>query len=249
MTRTRYGAILVLATLLAAAGVPTARAQEAANAEYDPLERVNRKVFWLNDTLDVYVLEPVATGWDRIAPEPVQRSISNFFYNVRFPIVAANDLLQGKVKATATDIARFMINTTFGVAGFFDLAGSWGLERHVEDFGQTLGYWGVPPGPYLVLPVLGPSNPRDTVGIAADAAIAIESYFINFYILLGARAVDGVNTRAQLLDQVRNAKSASLDYYGFVRNAYIQRRIALINDGTEVQGDTDSLYHLELDAE
>jgi phospholipid-binding lipoprotein MlaA len=244
---TRRVSAVLLAGLLALVAAPRALAQEPT-PENDPLERINRKVFWLNDKLDVYVLEPVATGWDRIAPDRVQRSLSNFFLNLRSPIVLVNDVLQVKPKDAATDIARFMLNTTFGLAGFFDPAGTWGLARNVEDFGQTLGSWGVPPGPYLVLPLLGPSSPRDTVGIAADATIAIESYFIDFFILLGARAVDGVNARSLLLEQVKEAKSASLDYYDFVRNAYVQRRVALVNDSTEVR-DTDALYHPELDAE
>ena len=111
---------------------------------------MNRKVFWFNDRLDVYVLEPVAKGWNHVASKPVQRSVSNFFTNLRSPIVVVNDLLQGKVKNGASDVGRFAVNTTIGVLGFFDRATPLGLEQHVEDFGQTLGWWGVPAGPYLV---------------------------------------------------------------------------------------------------
>ena len=127
-------------------------------------------------------------------------------------------------------MGRFAINTTVGVVGFFDYAARLGLEPHAEDFGQTLGWWGVPPGPYLVWPILGPSNPRDTVGLIGDSAVSIAPWWIDWYILTGARVFETVNTRAMFLETVAEAKRASFDYYSFVRNAYFQRRQALIND-------------------
>ncbi len=216
--------------------------QEQASS-YDPLQRVNRKVFWFNDKVDAYVLEPVARGWDKVAPDPVQRSVSNFFVNARSPIVIINDLLQGKVRDSGTDVGRFAVNTTVGVLGFLDPATRWGMERHNEDFGQTLGVWGILPGPYLVLPVLGPSNPRDGVGLLGDWAFSVWPFFVNQYILLGARVVDSVNTRAQLLEEIKNAKEASVDYYTFVRDAYFQRRSALVSDNAETPN--DELYEIE----
>jgi phospholipid-binding lipoprotein MlaA len=160
MIRTRIHAALCLVALaagVAACGPPAARGLHTQErADYDPLEPLNRKVFWFNDHVDRYVLEPVAKGWDRIAPDPVERSVSNFFVNLRSPVVVGNDLLQGKVKDGASDLGRFAVNTTVGVVGFFDYATRLGLPKHVEDFGQTLGWWGVPAGPYLVLPLLGP---------------------------------------------------------------------------------------------
>ncbi|MEA2626270.1 MAG: phospholipid-binding lipoprotein MlaA [Candidatus Binatota bacterium] len=199
--------------------------------DYDPLERVNRGTFWVNDHFDVYLLEPVAKAWDWIAPDPLQRSISHFFQNVRFPVVFANDLFQGKPREAGIDVARFVINTTVGVAGFMDPAEKWwGLEPHVEDFGQTLGRWGSPAGAYLVIPILGPSNVRDAFGLAGDYPLTIVPFFVDQYILWGARVAEGVNERSLYLQQVRDAKEAALDYYSFVRNAYHQRRVALIND-------------------
>jgi phospholipid-binding lipoprotein MlaA len=253
MISTRIRAALlvaVLATGLAACAPPAARGIRYAQARsnYDPLQPMNRKVFWFNDKVDVYVLEPVAKGWNRVAPKPVQRSVSNFFTNLRSPIVVVNDVLQGKVKNGASDVGRFAVNTTVGVLGFFDYATRLGLEQHVEDFGQTLGWWGLPPGPYLVIPIIGPSNPREAVGLIGDSAASVLPWFVQWEILLGARAVDLVNTRALLLQQVDEAKRASFDYYVFVRNAYLQRRNALVNDsvgGTNL--DQEELYHPEID--
>jgi len=247
MIWTRFRATLCLAVLtstLAACAPPVTRGVHVARTDYDPLQPLNRKVFWLNDKADVYVLEPVAKGWDHIAPNPVQRSISNFFVNLRSPIVIVNDVLQGKVENGVSDLGRFAVNTTVGVVGFFDYATPLGLEQHVEDFGQTLGWWGVPPGPYLVLPLLGPSNPRDTIGLVADSAASISPWFVRGDVLFGARVAATINTRALFLQQIDEAKRASFDYYVFVRNAYLQRRHALVNDQEESpNGDQEELYH------
>jgi phospholipid-binding lipoprotein MlaA len=244
-------AAIVLVAAVMSGCAATARQRAARpNPEHDPIEPLNRKVFWLNDKVDVYVLEPVATGWDRIAPDRVQRSVANFFTNLRFPIVAINDLLQGKVGATATDVGRFGVNTTIGVLGFFDPASTWGLERHSEDFGQTLGWWGVSPGPYLVLPLLGPSNPRDVGGLIGDYGASIIPFFVDQWVLFGVRAAETVNTRSLLLREVQDAKQASIDYYSFVRNAYVQRRAALVNDTVETNREQEEdLYNVDVDAQ
>jgi len=236
-----------LAQMEARPSGPPTRAQEVpAAAENDPIESVNRKIFWFNDHLDMYVLEPVAKGWHFVLPDRVETSITNFFYNLRFPIHTLNDLLQGKFKNAGIDVGRFVVNTTVGVAGFFDPATGWGLPMHWEDFGQTLGWWGVGPGPYLVLPLLGPSDIRDGGGLIVDSAASITPFFVNTYILLGARAVEIVNTRAQYLDIVRKAKESAFDYYTFVRNAYLQRRVGLINDEEPHEdGSQQDLYHPE----
>jgi len=217
--------------------------------DYDPLRPFNAKIFWFNDEVDTHVLTPVATGWDKVAPRPVRRSLSNFFTNLNTPIVAVNDVLQGKLKHGAVDVGRFTVNTTVGVLGFLDPATGWGLERHEEDFGQTLGRWGVPPGPYLVLPFLGPSDPRDLLGMGVDGAMTVYPFFVDTLILTGAqagaRAVDMVNARSLILREVHDAKEAALDYYVFVRNAYIQRRRALVADRPDVSLDETDLYTIE----
>jgi phospholipid-binding lipoprotein MlaA len=228
-------------------GAPASTRNEPAIEENDPIESVNRKIFWFNDKLDVYVLEPVAKGWHFVLPDRVQTCITNFFYNLRFPIHTLNDTLQGKFKDAGIDVGRFLVNTTVGVAGFFDPATGWGLPMHWEDFGQTLGVWGAGSGPYLVLPLLGPSDIRDGAGLMVDSVSTIYPFFVDTYYVLGARAVEIVNTRAHYLDEIAKAKESALDYYVFVRNAYLQRRAGLINDyaaGTPAPTEED-IYHPE----
>ena len=241
--------ILVTVLCIGAAGRSARGAETEPSAEQrdsDPIESVNRKIFWFNDQVDIYVLEPIATGYDTITPKPVQKSITNFFENLRFPIVASNNLLQGKVKSAASDVARFGVNTTVGVLGFFDPASHWGLEAHDEDFGQTLGFWGVPPGPYLVLPFLGASNPRDAVGLAVDSVAAVYPWFVDLQYTASAYTVRVVNARAQVLKEVAQAKGAALDYYVLVRNAYRQHRQALVNDRAEMsKQEEEDLYQVE----
>jgi phospholipid-binding lipoprotein MlaA len=233
---TRLAAVVALGLLASCA---THRSAELR----DPLQGFNRKIFWFNDRVDTWVLEPVARGYDHVTPDAVQRSVSNFFTNLRFPIVTLNDLLQGKVVDGGVDVGRFLVNTTVGVLGFFDPATGWHLPRHDEDFGQTLGVWGVPPGPYLVLPLLGPSSPRDALGLGVDTATSVQTWFVDWWILAAARVFDTVNARAQALDTVKQIKEASVDYYVAVRNGYAQRRAALVNDEAVPSEQTqDELY-------
>jgi phospholipid-binding lipoprotein MlaA len=234
--------LLGLGGPLGCAHAPAAAVRE----NQDPIEPFNRGVFWFNEQVDGYVLKPVAQGWDWLLPNRVKKSVANFFQNLRFPIVAVNDLLQFKLVRTASDIGRFAVNTTAGVLGFFDPATDWGLEEHNEDFGQTLGYWGVPPGPYLVLPFFGPSDPRDAVGLAADSFSTVYPFFVPIYYTLGAAAVNVVNSRALVLRDVEQLKEASLDYYAAVRNAYRQRRAALVSDETGMSPQQqEDLYNVE----
>lgn len=235
-----------MATLPSGPSAPSPEAVPSGRGEADPLEAFNRKIFWFNDKLDTYVLEPVAEGWDYVLPKRAETSIANFFYNLRFPIETLNDLLQGKFKYAGSDVGRFLVNTTLGVAGFFDPATSCGLELHWEDFGQTLGWWGLGPGPYLMLPVLGPSDIRDGAGLIVDTASSVTPFFVDSYIPFAVRTVDVVNTRAQYLDTIRKAKEASFDYYSFVRNAYLQRRVGLIHDEKQPAPESqEDLYYPE----
>ena len=242
--------LIRIATLVAMVALAAPAGAAPVVSNNDPLERYNRAMFWFNDQIDLYVLEPAAKGWDKITPQLVKQSLSHFFQNLRFPIVAGNDLLQGKLRHTASDVGRFVVNTTVGVAGFFDPASDWGLEQHYEDFGQTLGYWGVPPGPYLVWPFIGPSNPRDTVGFVADSFSTVYPYFVAFEYTFGGRTVDVINARALVLREVRQVKEASVDYYVAVRNAYTQRRHALVNDQAEqTQQEQEDLYTIQSNGE
>ena len=243
--------LLVLTlSLLAAAALAGCSGRQPPQPDYDPWEPFNRKVFWLNDKLDVYALEPAARGWDYITPDPVQRGISHFFNNLRFPIVFVNDILQGKPRKMAESVARFQINTFMGGLGFYDLAADFGLPLQDEDTGQTFGVWGISGGPYLVLPFFGPSNARDTVGLGGDAALTFYTYFVPVpYVTLGAAGINVVNERSRYLDEVQNAKSASFDYYTFVRNAYVQRRWKQINDaisGKTTPEEEEDLYNDEI---
>ncbi|HET6303214.1 MAG TPA: VacJ family lipoprotein [Myxococcota bacterium] len=210
----------------------------------DPWEGMNRGTFWFNERVDRAVLEPVATGWDWILPERVQTSVSNFFDNLFVPIVFVNDLFQAKPVAASQDVGRFVVNTTAGVAGFFDVASRIGIPENDEDFGQTFGRWGCPPGPYLVLPLLGPSSVRDAFGRVGDSASTIYGYFVPWAVTAGLTTVDTVNVRAALLEEIRQDREESLDFYVFVRNAYLENREHRVRDRV-VPSDEDDLYYIE----
>lgn len=226
----RTAAAATTAVLLALALPAPAPAAESATADQDPLGALNRPIFRFNDALDRAILEPVAKGYDFVMPELVQGWIGNFFGNLWFPVNFANCVLQGKPREATQTSARFIINTTVGLGGFGDPATKLSVPAPQEDFGQTLGYWGVPAGPYLVLPLLGPSNIRDTVGRAADNAARVWPWFVPWYASSGPGVVDTVNTRARYLEDIRDLRESSLDYYTSVRNAYMQRREALVQD-------------------
>jgi len=196
----------------------------------DPLEPFNRGMQKFNDTMDDYLMKPVAKGYQWITPAFVDQGVSNFFSNVGDIAVTVNDLLQLKLKHSGQDAARFLVNTTVGVGGLVDVASKIGLEKHNEDFGQTLAVWGVPEGFYLVLPFLGPSTPRDAVGSVADGFMNPISYTI-FPARIALYGLKTVDMRADLLSASEILDEAALDRYEFIRNAYLQRREYLIYDG------------------
>jgi phospholipid-binding lipoprotein MlaA len=204
--------------------------EEGEGIVWDPLEPVNRGIFQFNETLDAWIMEPVATGWDFVLPTRVQLCIANFFTHLTLPVRFANDVLQLKLVKAFDDTGRFVVNTLVGVGGLFDPASRAGIPVHDEDFGQTLGRWGVPPGPYLVLPLLGPSNPRDGVGLAVDSMGAIQTFFVSFPILVSAAAVNAINDRSLTLEQVRGERESALDFYAAVRTGYSQFRESRVHD-------------------
>lgn len=222
--------------------------EEGEGIVWDPFEPVNRGIFQFNETLDHWIMEPVATGWDFVLPRRVQICIANFFTHLVLPVRFANDVLQLKPVKAFEDTGRFVTNTLLGVGGLFDPASRAGIPKHDEDFGQTLGRWGVPPGPYLVLPLLGPSNPRDGVGLAVDSVGAIQTFFLSFPILISAAAVNAINDRSLTLEQVRAEREAALDFYTAVRTAYSQFRENRVHDRA-VKPDRESadedLYYLD----
>ena len=245
MTRVRTMQHRVVAAAVAAlflSGAAVANAADPASGSSDvndPWEGMNRGIFKFNEGADSWVLEPVAKGWDFIMPDPVERSIGRFFTNIRFPVVFLNNLLQGKPIDAAEDLGRFLINTTIGVAGFFDPASRFGMAQNDEDFGQTLGYWGVPPGPYLVLPLIGPSSPRDTVGLGVDMATQAYRFFIPWWINLPVTAANVINTRSSFLDQYAAERRDAIDLYAFRRSLHIQSRENLVNDRVDTSDADD----------
>ncbi len=239
-----------LAALLAVLWVGAAAPSRAdSDPVSDPLERMNRGIFWFNDRLDRYFLEPVAKGWDWVMPDPVQRSLRKFYDNASFPVNFANNVLQLKPNGAASELFRFFINTTVGLGGLFDPATALGLNPYREDFGQTLGYWGIPQGPYLVLPLLGPSNPRDGIGLAVDSAARVYPWFLPFWINAAITAPDLVNRRALNIETIDAEREAAFDWYIAVRNAYVQLRRNQVHDREEEpeEGSDDDLYYPDLD--
>ncbi len=207
----------------------------ATQSNKDPLEGMNRGIYKFNDVADRAVIKPVATVYKTITPSPARTGINNFFSNLGSITTVLNDLLQFKFTNAFTDAGRFVINSTFGLAGFIDVAGMDNIEKHKEDFGQTLGYWGVNSGPYLVLPFLGPSSVRDTTGLVFDTVTTDPiSYLHNsgeVRLHNQLRLAQLIDKRTELLTATDLIDEASLDPYAFMRDAYLQRRASLVQDG------------------
>ncbi len=197
----------------------------------DPLEPLNRVVFSFNDAADKAVIKPVARAYRAVLPGIVRTGVSNFFSNLEDIWISVNDVLQGKFQEGIDDLGRVLFNSTFGIAGIFDFASQLGFQKHNEDFGQTLGSWGVGSGAYLVLPILGPSTIRDGFGLLldtqADLVFKIDGVPVHNS-LYGTRAIAN---RANLLDASSVIEQAALDKYAFVRDAWLQRRRNLVYDG------------------
>lgn len=196
----------------------------------DPWESWNRGVYNVNDKLDRAIAKPVAKTYVRAVPAPARTGVSNFFSNLRTTTVMVNDALQGKFGAAANDLARFVVNTTVGFGGLLDPASQMGLDKNDEDFGQTLGAWGVPPGPFLELPILGPSDSRDGPARIVDIFTAPTHYVANNWISYGIYLPAAVDARANLLSLDETLKKV-FDPYAFIRDAYLQRRAYLVSDG------------------
>jgi phospholipid-binding lipoprotein MlaA len=229
---------------------PFASADEDAGDEYDPWEPVNTNIFAFNLKVDRYVLKPVAKGYDYILPDVVQVGVSNIFSNLRFAPRFLNNVFQGKLKGAGIEVGRFLINSTVGLAGFFDLATKINLVTPEEDFGQTLGFYGVKPGPYLVLPLLQPFTVRDFVGYVGDvflnpinwlvvpiievddvpSVIEHKNRMTTSIIQLGARVGEIVNERSRNLQKYQGVEEATLDLYTAVRNAYLQKRSQAVRE-------------------
>ena len=201
----------------------------------DPYEEVNRSVFYFNEGLDDYVGEPVSSAYDFITPNFVQTGIGNFFNNLKDINVILNDLMQGKLLQAGEDTGRFLLNTSAGLGGILDIATHVGLEKHNEDFAQTLGVWGVPKGPYLVLPIVGPATSRGVPGMVFDAAANPATY-----IPIPIRSLEMLNMRANAEGTLKVIDEGALDPYLFTRESFLQSRKHLVTDGqAELEDDLD----------
>jgi phospholipid-binding lipoprotein MlaA len=228
---------------------PFAKSDVEGMEEYDPWEPLNTKFFEFNRQLDRWILKPVAKGYNAVVPNIVQVGISNVFYNSRVTPRLLNNLFQGKFKGAGIEAGRFLINTTVGIGGFFDVAQRFNLTTPEEDTGQTLGFYGVKPGPYLMVPLLGPYTVRDLIGYGGDIAlnpiywlilptmhnidsiptvVDVEERAATYAISIGARATEIVNDRSLNLEKFQGVEESTLDLYAAVRNAYLQKRAKAI---------------------
>ena len=203
----------------------------ATQADKDPLENFNRAIYKFNDVADGAIIKPVSKGYKNIAPKFVVKGVNNFFNNIRDVVTVINELLQGKIEYATNSTGRILVNSTIGLLGFIDVHSISGGERRKEDFGQTLGYWGVGPGAYLVLPFAGPSTTRDAVGFVTDTlAFDPISYINNVRGRNQVRILQFIDARTELLNASSIMDEASLDPYAFQRDAYLQYRNALVSD-------------------
>ena len=205
----------------------------SANEINDPYENLNRKTFQFNENLDEKIAKPIAEIYSNFPP-PIKSGVTNFFNNLEEVDTFINQLLQGKPKESLNDLTRFIINSTIGLAGFIDVASKIGLERHEEDFGQTLGVWGVGQGPYIMLPVLGPSTLRDTLSRPVSSFLSVTFHMTEADVNIALKSIDAVETRERLLE-VESLLSG--DKYSFVKDAYIQSINYEVKDGIDVEDD------------
>lgn len=225
-----FRAALLICLVVLGGCATAAHKGDDGTANRDPLEKINRVTYKFNDVIDRALLKPVAKGYKKMVPSPARAGVSNFFSNLGSPIVIANDLLQGKLLIALSDSGRFVMNSTLGIFGLFDVAQHAGMPEHSEDLGQTLAVWGVPSGPYIVLPFLGPSTLRDGLGSYADSSISLLRNQANVPERNKAYLVNGINSRASLLDVDKLIQQA-FDPYQFIRDAYFQHRRYEIYDG------------------
>ena len=240
----------VLAATISGCATPPDRSDPEAYAEYkalnDPLEPLNRTVFGFNQALDAMFLRPFADFYRLLLPPPFREGVHNILTNLRSPVVLANDLLQGEFERAGNTTGRFLINSTLGIGGLADWASDFGLPYHNEDFGQTLAVWGSPEGPFLMLPLIGPSNPRDAVGIAVDSLVFDPFGLLNTlgldtawmrtmsYARLGMSVIDA---RSQNVEELDDLQKSSLDFYAALRSLYRQYRTSEIWQGRPPPGE------------
>lgn len=238
--------VLSLALFLMCAGNAEARKEESSyetlspSEMADPIEPVNRAIFGFNNILDRMLIEPVSRGYNTVLPTPVKDSVQSFMRNLKSPLTLANNILQGKIGDAGVTTIRFLINSTIGIIGLVDVADAQGFPYKAADFGQTLGVWGIGDGFYLVLPVLGPSSLRDTVGLAgdiyADPVRIVTSNRDQDWIYYTRGGIQAIDTRSRMIKTIDDLRRNSLDYYAAVRSAYTQKRQNMIHGEKQKQG-------------
>ena len=239
ISKSRFAFYSLLPLMMLTLGACTA-SSEHRSAVYDPFEPTNRAIFAVNDVLDDAVAKPVAKGYHYAVPEPARVGVRNILRNLNSPLNIAHQLLQGDFSGMGSDVGRAVLNTTLGIGGLFDVAGYMGMEYEPEDFGQTMAVWGLSEGPYIVIPLLGPSNVRDGTGRLVDGYVdPIGRYLINtnredlYYTRAG---VSLVSQREEVLDLLEDLEKNSIDYYAVMRSSYQQYRDALIRDEKKNRG-------------
>lgn len=200
----------------------------------DPFEGLNRGLYSVHNVIDRFALKPLALGYRYVIPNPVRKGVRNVLHNVASPVILANDVLQGSPKKAGRTVARFGVNTTVGVLGIFDVASHWGIDKHDEDFGQTLGKWGVGEGPYIFIPILGPSNARDAVGRVADIffdPLTYVSFDGDTEVKITRAVLTGLDTREQLIEPIEDLEAQTADPYATMKRIYTANRRNDIKDG------------------
>ena len=243
----RLTAILTILCCLLAGGCATTQGTDTQNTSernIDPIEPANRIFYSVNETLDEMLIKPVAGTYAYVTPDPVRQSISNFFSNLGYLNVILNSFLQGKGAQGWSDTSRFLINSTLGIGGLFDVADDMGFPSHEEDLGQTLAVWGVDQGAYLYLPVAGPKTVRHTPDIASST-LTNPLFYVTNSILYPVTALGVISKRAELLEATQMRDEAAIDAYLFTREAYLQRRNYLIHDGNPPLAGYDELFDSE----
>lgn len=222
---------LIVVTIMALVMSGCATVSKDGYVETDPYEDYNRAVYSFNDGLDKAILQPIANGYNAIVPEPVNKGVTNFFNNLADVTSAINNLLQLKIGRAANDVGRVLINSTIGILGLIDVASNMDLPSYKEDFGQTLGTWGADPGAYIVLPFIGPSSGRGTIGVVVDWFTNPVSHIEEDSTRWQLTGLDVVDTRADLMNASKVLDQAALDPYVFIREAYMQKRRSAVHDG------------------
>lgn len=233
--------LLILTGILSLATGCATTQNNGTDGDTDPLEPANRVFFDVTETLDKHLIKPIAEHYVDVTPVPVRTSVTNFFDNLSYLNVILNDFLQGKFHQGITDMLRFTYNSTFGIAGLFDISTPIGMPANDEDFGQTLAAWGVDQGSYLYLPLLGPDTVRDATD-RVPSALLNPFFYVSSIVLFPVNALNAVNTRANLLEASNIRDEAALDPYSFTREAYLQQREFLVHDGEPPATGYDDIF-------